>query len=88
MLDMAKSTVPRGKLEVYDRLAKVIPLSWATGERGMATDTANKLPVNLKNRARGGLLTLGGEGALLNGHKGSGLALWVDVFCAVLSRAA
>ena len=33
-------------------------------------------------------MPLGGEGELLSGHKGYGLALWVDVFCAVLSGAA
>ncbi len=88
VLDTATSTVPRGKLEVYDRLAKVIPLSWATSERGVATDSANKVLANLKNRVGGGLLPLGGEGELLSGQEGYGLAPWVDVFCAVLSGAA
>ncbi len=88
VLDMATSTVPRGKLEVYDRLEKAMPLSWATDERGVATDSAKKVLANLKNRAGGGLLPLGGEGELLSGHKGYGLAVWVDVFCAVLSGAA
>ena len=31
---------------------------------------------------------MGGAGELLGGHKGYGLALWVDVFCAILSGAA
>ena len=31
---------------------------------------------------------MGGAGEVLSGHKGYGLALWVDVFCAVLSGAA
>jgi L-2-hydroxycarboxylate dehydrogenase (NAD+) len=88
VLDMATSTVPRGKLEVYDRLEKAMPLSWATDERGVATDNAGRVLANLKNRAGGGLLPLGGEGELLSGHKGYGLAVLVDVFCAVLSGAA
>ena len=88
VLDMATSTVPRGKLEVYDRLEKAMPLSWATDERGVATDSARRVLANLKSRAGGGLLPLGGEGELLSGHKGYGLAVWVDVFCAVLSGAA
>jgi hypothetical protein len=37
VLDMATSTVPRGKLEVYHRLEKPIPLGWATDERGIPT---------------------------------------------------
>jgi L-2-hydroxycarboxylate dehydrogenase (NAD+) len=88
VLDMATSTVPRGKLEVYNRLDKAMPLSWATDERGVATDNAGRVLANLKSRAGGGLLPLGGEGELLSGHKGYGLAVLVDVFCAVLSGAA
>lgn len=88
VLDMATSTVPRGKLEVYDRLEKPMPLGWATDERGIATPDAHRVLENFKKRAGGGLLPLGGEGELLSGHKGYGLALWVDVFCAVLSGAA
>ncbi|MBS3785143.1 MAG: Ldh family oxidoreductase, partial [Anaerolineae bacterium] len=37
VLDMATSTVPRGKLEVYQRLEKSIPLGWATDETGEPT---------------------------------------------------
>ena len=33
-------------------------------------------------------MPLGGEGELFGGHKGYGLALWVDVLCALLSGAA
>jgi len=88
VLDMATSTVPRGKLEVYHRLEKSLPLGWATDERGVATEDAGRVLENFKQRAGGGLLPLGGEGELLGGHKGYGLALWVDVFCAILSGAA
>ncbi|MCS7178362.1 MAG: Ldh family oxidoreductase [Anaerolineae bacterium] len=88
VLDMATSTVPRGKLEVYHRLGKPMPLGWATDERGIATEDAGRVLENFQKRAGGGLLPLGGEGELLGGHKGYGLALWVDVFCAVLSGAA
>jgi LDH2 family malate/lactate/ureidoglycolate dehydrogenase len=88
VLDMATSTVPRGKLEVYSRLGKPMPMGWATDERGVATDDAGRVLENFKRRAGGGLLPLGGAGELLGGHKGYGLALWVDVFCALLSGAA
>ena len=88
VMDMATSTVPRGKLEVYDRLGKPLPAGWATDERGVGTDDAHRVLENFKQRAGGGLLPLGGEGELFSGHKGYGLALWVDVFCAVLSGAA
>ena len=88
VLDMATSTVPRGKLEVYERQGKPLPMGWATDERGLGTDDAQRVLENFKKRAGGGLLPLGGEGELLSGYKGYGLALWVDVFCAVLSGAA
>jgi LDH2 family malate/lactate/ureidoglycolate dehydrogenase len=88
VLDMATSTVPRGKLEVYHRLEKPIPLGWATDETGVPTDEPGRVLENFKQRAGGGLLPLGGAGELLGGHKGYGLGLWVDVFCAILSGAA
>jgi L-2-hydroxycarboxylate dehydrogenase (NAD+) len=88
VLDMATSTVPRGKLEVYNRLEKSIPLGWATDETGTPTDDPGRVLENMKQGLGGGLLPLGGAGELMSGHKGYGLGLWVDVFCAVLSGAA
>ena len=88
VLDMATSTVPRGKLEVYNRLGKSLPTGWATDETGTPTDDAARVLANFQQQAGGGLLPLGGAGETLGGHKGYGLALWVDVFCAVLSGAA
>jgi LDH2 family malate/lactate/ureidoglycolate dehydrogenase len=88
VLDMATSTVPRGKLEVYNRLEKPLPMGWATDETGTPTSEGGRVLENFKQRAGGGLLPLGGAGELLGGHKGYGLSLWVDVFCAILSGAA
>lgn len=87
VLDMATSTVPRGKLEVYDRLGKALPIGWATDERGLDTSDAGRVLANFKKRAGGGLLPLGGAGELLSGHKGYGLALLVDILCGVLPGA-
>ncbi|MGC8874360.1 MAG: Ldh family oxidoreductase [Chloroflexia bacterium] len=87
VLDMATSTVPRGKLEVYERLGKEMPIGWATDERGLDTTDAARVLRNLKNRAGGGLLPLGGAGELLSGHKGYGLALLVDILSGVLPGA-
>jgi L-2-hydroxycarboxylate dehydrogenase (NAD+) len=88
VLDMATSTVPRGKLEVYHRLGKPLPQGWATDEHGLGTTDAGRVLANLASRAGGGLLPLGGEGELLSGHKGYGLALLVDILSGVLSGAA
>jgi LDH2 family malate/lactate/ureidoglycolate dehydrogenase len=88
VLDMATSTVPRGKLEVYRRLEKPIPLGWATDETGEPTTKTRRVLDNLKDRAGGGLLPLGGAGELLGGHKGYGLTLLVDILSGVLPGAA
>ncbi len=88
VLDMATSTVPRGKLEVYNRIGKPIPLGWATNAQGLGTQDARQVLENITSTQGGGLLPLGGEGELLSGHKGYGLALWVEIFCGILSGAA
>jgi L-2-hydroxycarboxylate dehydrogenase (NAD+) len=88
VLDMATSVVPRGKLEVYDRLGKPLPDGWATDEMGRGTSAATRVLKNFTTRAGGGLLPLGGEGELHSGHKGYGLALLVDIISAVLPGAA
>jgi LDH2 family malate/lactate/ureidoglycolate dehydrogenase len=87
VLDMATSTVPRGKLEVYNRQEKPLPMGWATDEHGVPTQDADQVLQNFLARAGGGLLPLGGAGELLSGHKGYGLALLVDVLCGVLPGA-
>lgn len=88
VLDMATSTVPRGKLEVYERQEKDLPRGWATDENGEITSDTTRVLKNLQERAGGGLLPLGGVGELLGGHKGYGLALLVDILCGVLPGAA
>ncbi len=88
VLDMATSTVPRGKLEVYNRMGKKIPLMWATDENGIPTDDPARVLKNLLERRGGGLLPLGGAEELTGGHKGYGLALLVDIFSGVFSSGA
>ncbi|MEN8097622.1 MAG: Ldh family oxidoreductase [Chloroflexota bacterium] len=87
VLDMATSTVPRGKLEVYNRMEKALPDGWATDELGEPTDDAARVLDNFLNLAGGGLLPLGGAGELMGGHKGYGLALLVDILSGVLPGA-
>jgi LDH2 family malate/lactate/ureidoglycolate dehydrogenase len=87
VLDMSTATVTRGKLEVYARLGKTIPLNWATDENGIATEDPNRVLQNIMRRAGGGLLPLGGFLEESGGHKGYGLALAVEIFSAVLPGA-
>ncbi len=85
VLDMATSTVPRGKLEVYNRKGKTIPSSWATDANGNPTTNPAEVLENLLSRAGGGLLPLGGGEEETGGHKGYGLSLLVDIATGVFS---
>jgi L-2-hydroxycarboxylate dehydrogenase (NAD+) len=88
LLDTATSVVPRGKLEVYDRDGKAMPLGWAADEKGADTPDAGLVLKNLVARIGGGILPLGGRGESFGGHKGFGLALMVDILSGVLSGSA
>ena len=88
VMDMATSTVPRGKLEVYHRQEKPLPSGWATDERGVPTTDAGRVLDNFIKRAGGGLLPLGGAGEEFSGYKGYGMGLMVEILSAVLPGAA
>jgi L-2-hydroxycarboxylate dehydrogenase (NAD+) len=88
VMDMATSTVPRGKLEVYHRLEKALPPGWATDEKGLPTADASLVLDNFARRAGGGLLPLGGAGEEFSGYKGYGLGMMVEILSAVLPGAA
>jgi len=88
VLDMATSTVPRGKLEVYEREGKTMPITWATDELGNPTQDIPRVLANLLDKKGGGLLPLGGAEEEGGGHKGYGLAFAVDIFSGVLSGSA
>jgi LDH2 family malate/lactate/ureidoglycolate dehydrogenase len=88
VMDMATSTVPRGKLEVYQRLEKAMPTGWATDEKGLPTADAGLVLDNFAKRAGGGLLPLGGAGEEFSGYKGYGLGMMVEILSAVLPGAA
>jgi L-2-hydroxycarboxylate dehydrogenase (NAD+) len=78
VLDFATTTVPRGKLEVYNRKNKQLNPGWAIDEHGEPT-------LDPQVALKGALLPLGGFGVDNGGHKGYGLGLLVDIFCGVLS---
>jgi L-2-hydroxycarboxylate dehydrogenase (NAD+) len=87
LLDMATSVVPRGKIEVYDRNAKQMPVGWAVDEIGFDCQNPGQVLKNLIERIGGGILPLGGRGEEYSGYKGYGLSLMVDILCGVLSGA-
>ncbi len=88
VLDMATSTVSQGKVEIADQLDKPIPAGWVLGPDGLPATDSHLALRDLKARAGGGLLPLGGEGEGFGGYKGYGLGMWVEIFAAVLSGSA
>ena len=71
VLDMSASVVARGKIRRALRLNENIPAGWAFDETGSpTTDPAEAL--------KGTLLPIAG-------HKGSGLAFFIDLMCGLLS---
>lgn len=88
VLDMSTTVVSRGKVEVYDRKEKALPLGWAVDKTGHVASDAKSILDDMFHRVGGGILPLGGEGEQYGGYKGFGLAVMVDIFCAVLSGAA
>jgi len=85
VLDMSTAVATLGKFEVYHRLGKKIPLGWATDEKGRSCDDPGQVLSNIRGKAGGGILPLGGEGEEFGGHKGYGLDFLVDIFSGILS---
>ena len=88
VLDMATSAVSLGKIEIADQLDRPLPPGWAIDPAGGPAQDSHRTLDELKHNVGGGLLPLGGEGDVLSGYKGYGLALWVEIFTALLSGAA
>ncbi|MFA6714785.1 MAG: Ldh family oxidoreductase [Victivallales bacterium] len=85
VLDMSTTTVSRGKVEVYNREGKMLPEGWAVDSSGLTATDAGKILTDMLERRGGGLLPLGGFGETFGGYKGYGLAVMVDILCAVLA---
>ena len=77
VLDMATSTVPKGRIEVAAR--KGIPL-----QAGWSLDAEGRPTLDAQAALGGALLPLGGP-AESSGYKGYGLAALVEILCGVLS---
>ncbi|HYX10906.1 MAG TPA: Ldh family oxidoreductase [Candidatus Acidoferrum sp.] len=78
-LDMATSTIPRGRIEVAARRGETLPVGWAIGPDGRPAVTPDEA-------LAGALLPLGGLEDTA-GYKGYGLALAVDMLTGVLAGA-
>jgi len=81
VLDMATSIVPIGRVAVYEKEGREVPMGWGVDGSGQVTSNPTAI---IKG---GALMPLGGTD-LMRGYKGYGLALLVDIFSGVLSGAA
>src|SRR3954447_20175515 len=79
-LDMATSTIPRGRIEVAARRGELLPVGWAIDAEGRPARTPEAA-------LAGALHPLGGEEST-GGHKGYALGLAVDLLTGVLSGSA
>lgn len=83
--DASTTVVTRGKLEVYNKLEKPMPIGWAVDENGVATSEAPRVLKNIDNKAGGGILPLGGHLEQTGSHKGYGYAMLCEIFSSILS---
>ena len=95
-MDFATSVMTCGKMEVYAKIGHELQPGMLVDETGTTCLDPNvflRIRDNKSNPAytektRGGIMPMGGEGMLFGGHKGYGLALLVDIMCAVMSHGA
>jgi LDH2 family malate/lactate/ureidoglycolate dehydrogenase len=80
VLDMATSTIPRGRIEVAARRGEMLPVGWAIAPDGSPATTP-------EDALAGALQPLGGEEST-GGYKGYGLALMVELLTGILGGAA
>jgi LDH2 family malate/lactate/ureidoglycolate dehydrogenase len=80
VLDMATSTIPRGRIEVAARRGETLPIGWAIGPDGSPATTPEQA-------LAGSLQPLGGEESTA-GYKGYGLSLIVELLTGILGGAA
>lgn len=86
--DVATTTVPQGKIEVYRKLEKAVPAAWVAKD-GKQPDNDITDDETLKQlripESPVGLTPLGGVDEQTGSHKGYGLGVIVEIFTGILS---
>eukprot|EP00750_Incisomonas_marina_P022090 INCI4845.3.p1 GENE.INCI4845.3~~INCI4845.3.p1 ORF type:complete len:504 (+),score=83.43 INCI4845.3:140-1651(+) len=81
VVDMATTTVPFGRVEVYARKGEMLPSNtWAVDAHGKPCLDAHEVI-----HEGGGMLPLGGASEQTGGHKGYCLMMMVELLCGVLA---
>lgn len=85
LYDVATTVVPRGKLEVYTKNGKPMPLGWAVDSSGLDCTDAGEVVGNIINKAGGGILPIGGSSEESGSHKGYGLGMLVEIATSIFA---
>ncbi|MBE6973191.1 MAG: Ldh family oxidoreductase [Ruminococcaceae bacterium] len=86
--DASTTVVTLGKLEVYNKQSKPLPLGWALDQEGIPSDNAGDVIHNITTGNGGGIVPLGGDTEQFGSHKGYGYGMIVEILSAILSLGA
>lgn len=84
-MDMSTSVATAGKMEVYAKNGKALPVGWSVGRDGSDNCDAKEFLEIRKTKSNGGLLPLGGYGEMFGGHKGYGFSMLVELMTGILA---
>ena len=87
LIDCATSITQRGKIELYAREGKELPMGWVIDENGKSK-TDSKEVLNDLIAGRAALTPLGGVGEETAGYKGYGYATVVEILSSALQQGA
>jgi len=87
LLDCATSIIQRGKVELYAREGKEMPVGWVIDENGESKTNSREV-LNDLVAGRASLTPLGGIGEETGGYKGYGYATVVEILSAALQQGA
>lgn len=83
--DASTTVVTRGKLEMYNKMEKPLPVGWALDKNGNPSESAPDVLANIVAKAGGGIMPLGGNTEQLGSHKGYGYGMICEIFSSILS---
>ena len=87
LLDCATSITQRGKVELYAREGKELPIGWVIDEKGESKTNSSEVLEDLI-AGKAALTPLGGVGEETGGYKGYGYATVVEILSAALQQGA
>lgn len=86
LYDASTTVVTRGKLEIYNKMSKPLPIGWALDKNGHpSVDSADVLK-NIVAKLGGGIMPLGGSDEMSGSHKGYGFGMICEIFSSILSQ--